>query len=81
MKTPYLENVGISKQKADLLLESYGALYPIGRYGMPDDIGYAILFLASDMSSFTTGTNMAVDGGHMADNVNIEGKRLDDLIG
>lgn len=39
------------------------ALHPVGRRGMPADIGEAALFLASDSSSFVTGTELIVDGG------------------
>lgn len=36
---------------------------PLGRVGMPEDIGNVALFLASDMSSLMTGQTLAVDGG------------------
>lgn len=36
---------------------------PLGRYGTPEDIAGAALFLASDDSDFITGQNLAVDGG------------------
>jgi len=36
---------------------------PMGRFGLPEDIAYAALYLASDESSWTTGTEMVVDGG------------------
>jgi NAD(P)-dependent dehydrogenase (short-subunit alcohol dehydrogenase family) len=35
----------------------------MGRVGKPDEIAAAVLFLASDQSSFMTGTEMFVDGG------------------
>ena len=41
-------------------------LHPIGRLGQPDDIASAALFLASDQSSFVTGSDMLVDGGYTA---------------
>ncbi|MBM86380.1 MAG: hypothetical protein CMM47_10210 [Rhodospirillaceae bacterium] len=37
--------------------------YPIGRLGVPEDIAKGIVFLASDDSSFMTGSAMVVDGG------------------
>ena len=36
---------------------------PIGRVGKPEEVAYAILFLASDESSYTTGSELLVDGG------------------
>lgn len=38
-------------------------LYPMKRFGKPEEIAYAIIFFLSDASSFTTGINMVVDGG------------------
>jgi len=41
-------------------------LHPIGRLGQPEDIANAALYLASDQSSFVTGSDMLVDGGFTA---------------
>ena len=38
-------------------------LYPLGRYGSPEDIARAMVFLLSDASSWMTGTEMVIDGG------------------
>jgi NAD(P)-dependent dehydrogenase (short-subunit alcohol dehydrogenase family) len=43
-----------------------GALVPMGRFGRPEDIANAVVFLASDKASFITGHPLVVDGGHMA---------------
>lgn len=37
--------------------------YPLGRYGHPNDIAWAIIYLLSDASSWVTGTNLVIDGG------------------
>lgn len=37
---------------------------PMGRFGSPQDIGYAAVYLASDASKFVTGINLPVDGGN-----------------
>jgi NAD(P)-dependent dehydrogenase (short-subunit alcohol dehydrogenase family) len=46
--------------------EAYAKLarqVPMGRIGEPDDIAYAVLYLASDESKFVTGAELKVDGG------------------
>ena len=52
------------------LLESPGfdepELVPLGRIGTPQDIAYGALYLASDESSFVTGSELVVDGGATA---------------
>jgi len=39
---------------------------PLGRFGEPDDVARAALFLASDDASYITGHTLAVDGGYLA---------------
>jgi NAD(P)-dependent dehydrogenase (short-subunit alcohol dehydrogenase family) len=39
-------------------------LHPLGRIGRPEDVAYAALYLASDESSWVTGTSMFIDGGY-----------------
>ena len=45
------------------LLEAFLARIPMARMGEPDDIGKVALFLASDLSSYMTGSQIVVDGG------------------
>jgi NAD(P)-dependent dehydrogenase (short-subunit alcohol dehydrogenase family) len=39
-------------------------MHPIGRIGQPEDVANAVLFLASDDSSWMTGTSLMIDGGY-----------------
>jgi len=43
-----------------------GGLHPLGRMGEPNDIAYGILYLASDESTFITGSELVIDGGYTA---------------
>jgi NAD(P)-dependent dehydrogenase (short-subunit alcohol dehydrogenase family) len=36
---------------------------PVGRFGLPEDVAYAVLFLASEYAGYITGQNIIVDGG------------------
>jgi NAD(P)-dependent dehydrogenase (short-subunit alcohol dehydrogenase family) len=42
------------------------ARIPLGRYGKPEDVAYGVLYLASDESSFMTGSELVIDGGWTA---------------
>lgn len=55
---PTPQGVDMSK-----LMETFLAKIPMTRLGEPDEIGKVALFLASDMSSYMTGSQIVVDGG------------------
>ena len=40
---------------------------PMGKIGVPEDIAYGVVYLASDESSFVTGTELVIDGGTTAE--------------
>jgi NAD(P)-dependent dehydrogenase (short-subunit alcohol dehydrogenase family) len=40
------------------------AMHPIGRLGLPEDVAWASIYLASDESSWVTGSSMTIDGGY-----------------
>jgi len=51
----------VAKARADLV-----AKHPLGHLGEPDDVAYAVLYLASEESKFATGTELVIDGGYTA---------------
>ncbi len=55
--------MGFGKEDINKIMEEYAKQYPLGRIGEPEDIANAILYLASDESSFVTGINLVLDGG------------------
>lgn len=46
-------------------MEKDVANYPLGRYGRPEEIAWAIIYFLSDASAWTTGTSLFVDGGSL----------------
>jgi NAD(P)-dependent dehydrogenase (short-subunit alcohol dehydrogenase family) len=64
--TPMLRDEArqLGEPTAQFLAEA--AQRPLGRIGRPEDIAQAALYLASDASSFVTGTALVVDGGGLA---------------
>lgn len=57
-------NMNVEMAKNTVLMEEMKRDYLIKRLGRPDDIAYAVIYLASDESQFTTGACLVVDGGH-----------------
>jgi cyclopentanol dehydrogenase len=60
--TPMTEEGRADPQRYELTVSRV----PLGRYGDPEDVAYGVLFLASDESSFMTGSELVIDGGWTA---------------
>jgi NAD(P)-dependent dehydrogenase (short-subunit alcohol dehydrogenase family) len=61
--TPGLENLLASTEAGKQRLKMLSSTVPLARMGTPDEIAKAVVFLASDDSSYITGTELFVDGG------------------
>lgn len=64
--TSYYEKIVETHEDPDAFLAGLKARAPTNRWGEPHEIASAILWLASDESSFATGSAMTVDGGYTA---------------
>ncbi len=60
--TPILDGLAGSAGR-DAAVAKLERQIPLGRIGKPEEIAYAVLYLASDESAFTTGTELIIDGG------------------
>lgn len=69
---PGVIDTGMNRRNLELaddpaaLEQKWRAITPLGRMGTGDEIGEAVLFLASRQSSFVTGIGLVIDGGRIA---------------
>jgi NAD(P)-dependent dehydrogenase (short-subunit alcohol dehydrogenase family) len=61
--TPMVAQEASLSGDPDKYMEQMDRDHPMGRVGRPEEVAKAVLFLASDESSFVTGTALSVDGG------------------
>jgi NAD(P)-dependent dehydrogenase (short-subunit alcohol dehydrogenase family) len=63
IKTPMIDRATGNKKETE---EQFAKMEPIGRFGSPEEIATAVIWLCSDEASFVTGIAMPVDGGFVA---------------
>jgi len=61
--TPGYDLIGLTREQVQGFVDTQVAHIPLGRVGTPDEIAKAVVFLASDDSSFVNGIELFVDGG------------------
>jgi 3(or 17)beta-hydroxysteroid dehydrogenase len=64
--TPMLDALASAGGDLEAGKARFSRMIPLGRLGEPDDIAYAVLYLASDESKLMTGSELVVDGGSTA---------------
>jgi NAD(P)-dependent dehydrogenase (short-subunit alcohol dehydrogenase family) len=63
IETPILEKGGLPQAAQDEFAAGVKARVPMKRFGTPQEVAHAVLFLASDEASYITGVDLNVDGG------------------
>jgi len=63
ISTPLYGKLGLSEADLKTAAVSIQSQIPIGHFGKPSEIAHAIVFLASDESAFTVGSELVIDGG------------------
>lgn len=64
--TPMVEKYAADRGDVESMRAQIESLHPLGRIGEPDDVGWGIVYLASDESRFITGSELVIDGGYTA---------------
>ena len=64
--TPMVEALAKETGGRKVFEKTMGAKHPLGHLGEPEDIGWGMVYLASDESKFVTGSELVIDGGYTA---------------
>ena len=60
IETPLTKGTALSQD----VLDEDAKNYPLGRYGKPEEVAYAVVYLLSDATVWMTGTKLLLDGGY-----------------
>ena len=63
IETPIYDKTELSAEEMKAHRKNVTDMTPLARFGKPEEVSGAVLFLASDKASFITGAELAVDGG------------------
>ncbi|MDP2902051.1 MAG: glucose 1-dehydrogenase [Methylovulum sp.] len=66
IETPIFATMGLSEAQIDEFGTNITTQVPLGRFGQPEEVAQAVLFLASSDSSYVAGVDLYVDGGMVA---------------
>ena len=64
IETPILDRMGLPQEAKNEMAQQIESQVPIGRFGKPEEMASAALFLASDDSSYVLGADLLADGGY-----------------
>jgi NAD(P)-dependent dehydrogenase (short-subunit alcohol dehydrogenase family) len=62
--TPLVEEAIKNEKDPESILRMVESNRPLNRLGKPEEIAFAIVFLASDLAGYATGANLSIDGGY-----------------
>lgn len=65
VETPLYDKLGIPDAYREQVNQDIAATIPFGRFGKPEEVAKAVVYLASDESAWTIGSEIVVDGGRM----------------
>jgi NAD(P)-dependent dehydrogenase (short-subunit alcohol dehydrogenase family) len=63
IETPIFGRTGLPQEVMEKFGEQFKAQNPMKRFGQPEEVGHAVLFLAGREASYITGVDLGVDGG------------------
>jgi NAD(P)-dependent dehydrogenase (short-subunit alcohol dehydrogenase family) len=63
ISTPLYDKLGLSDEQRKSVAASIQGMVPAARFGTPGEVARAVVFLASDESAFTVGSELLMDGG------------------